>query len=166
MYGERLLRSRHHAGLSQAQLAKRCGTSQSAIARLELGSSNATVATLVRVAAAAGFAITVDLIPLPTPDPVIARYKQDVDRASLRENRKRTVDQRLRSLGEWQLAVRELERATRAARSQTGPRRWSDYSPRYTTNIRRSSSSATWQHARTARRDSLTIWTSCTRLTP
>ncbi len=108
--------ARAAAGLSQEELAALSGTSQSAIARLEGGTANATVSTLVRSAAAAGYAISIALVPLPEPDPVIERYKADVDRASLRENQRRSVEERLRSLGEWQLSLRDLAAATRAAR--------------------------------------------------
>jgi transcriptional regulator with XRE-family HTH domain len=116
--GPSLQNARSSAGVSQAVIARACGTSQSAIARLENGASNATIATLVRCAAAIGYAIEINLVPLPTPDRVIERYKLDVDRASLRENLQHTVDQRLRSLGEWQQSLTELTRATRARRSQ------------------------------------------------
>ena len=114
--GALLQAARISAGLSQDEIAARCGTSQSAIARLERGTGNATVSTLVRSAAAAGYKISITLVPLPEPDPVIERYKADVDRASLREARSRSVTERLQSLGEWQLSLRELAAATRAAR--------------------------------------------------
>jgi transcriptional regulator with XRE-family HTH domain len=113
-----LQNARSSAGLSQTSIARECSTSQSAIARLENGASNATIATLVRCAAAIGYGIEINLVPLPTPDAVIERYKLDVDRASLRANLRHTVDQRLRSLGEWQQSLTELTRATRARRSQ------------------------------------------------
>ena len=114
--GVLLQAARISAGLSQDEIAARCGTSQSAIARLEGGTGNATVSTLVRSAAAAGYTISIALVPLPEPDPVIERYKADVDRTSLREARRRSVTERLQSLGEWQLSLRELAAATRAAR--------------------------------------------------
>jgi transcriptional regulator with XRE-family HTH domain len=46
--------ARHEAGLTQADLASRLGTTQSAIARLERPGSNPTVATLESALAAAG----------------------------------------------------------------------------------------------------------------
>jgi hypothetical protein len=52
---------------------------------------------------------------VPT-DPVVARYKQDVDRSLLRENLRRSVEERIRSLAEWQENSRELETATRRAK--------------------------------------------------
>jgi transcriptional regulator with XRE-family HTH domain len=113
----RLVReARQHAYLTQRDLAERLGTSQSAIAKLEQGATNPTVNTLARCAAAAGFELRIELVPLPAPDPVVARYKQDVDRTLLRENLGKTVDERLRTLSEWQDASRELQRAARAVR--------------------------------------------------
>ena len=45
------------------------------------------------------------------PDPVIEVYKQDVDRTLLRENLKRTPDERLRGLVALQRFAQELRRA-------------------------------------------------------
>jgi hypothetical protein len=45
------------------------------------------------------------------PDPVIEAYKQDVDRTLLRENLKRTPDERLRGLVALQRFAEELKRA-------------------------------------------------------
>lgn len=109
-------RARQDAGLSQEQLAHRAGTSQPAIARLEQGGSNPTIETLARFAAAAGYTLRVELVPDATPDPVVERYKEDVDRTLLRDNLRKTVTERVRTLGEWQEVGRELERATRQAR--------------------------------------------------
>jgi len=108
--------ARQRADLTQLELAERVGTSQSAIAKLEQGATNPTVSTLARCAVAAGFELRIGLVPLPAPDPVVARYKQDVDRTLLRENLRKSVDERLRTLAEWQVASRELQRATRGVR--------------------------------------------------
>jgi ribosome-binding protein aMBF1 (putative translation factor) len=56
-----LLRARLRAGLSQAELAKRMGTSQSAVARLESGQSLPSTKTLIRFAQATGSRIQVRL---------------------------------------------------------------------------------------------------------
>ena len=48
------------------------------------------------------------------PDPVIEAYKKDIDRTLLRENLRRTPDERLQALMELQRFARELrEAATR-----------------------------------------------------
>jgi ribosome-binding protein aMBF1 (putative translation factor) len=49
-----LIRARSRAGLSQAELAERMGTSQSAIARLESGRTLPSAKTLIRFAEATG----------------------------------------------------------------------------------------------------------------
>ncbi len=53
--------ARASAGLSQAELAARVGTTQSAIARLERAGSNPSVGHLTRVVAATGQRLRVDL---------------------------------------------------------------------------------------------------------
>ena len=111
-----LQEARERAGLTQRDLAKRAGTSQPAITKLEQGTTNPTIDTLARCAAATGFALRVDLVPLPGHDPVVERYKQDVDRTLLRENLRKPIDDRIRTLSEWQQAGAELQRATREAR--------------------------------------------------
>ena len=52
-------------------------------------------------------------IPL---DPVIEVYKKDIDRTLLRENLRRTPDERFRALMELQRFAEELQRAGAAAR--------------------------------------------------
>lgn len=61
--GERIRIAREGAGLSQRELARRMGTSQSAIDRLEAGGVGATLTTLQRVAMALGMEISVELRP-------------------------------------------------------------------------------------------------------
>lgn len=50
------------------------------------------------------------------PDPVIEVYKRDIDRTLIRENLKRTVEERLEALMELQSFAEELRRAGRSAR--------------------------------------------------
>lgn len=59
-------RARRDAGLTQAQLATRMGTTQTAVARMERRGANPTVATLSRALGAAGQQLTLDSSPLPT----------------------------------------------------------------------------------------------------
>lgn len=59
---EALVRARTHAKLSQAELAKRIGTTQSAVARLEGGHISPSLSTLRRYAEATGAKLQIDLI--------------------------------------------------------------------------------------------------------
>ena len=59
---EALVRARAAAKLTQAELAQRLGTTQSAIARLEGGGVSPSFATLRRYAEATGMRLTVDLV--------------------------------------------------------------------------------------------------------
>jgi ribosome-binding protein aMBF1 (putative translation factor) len=56
-----LLRARLRAGLSQAELAARMGTSQSAVARLESGDTLPSTKSLLRYARATGSKVRVKL---------------------------------------------------------------------------------------------------------
>ena len=58
-----IIGARAQSGLSQAELAKRMNTSQSAIARLESGRSHPSVRTLERLAAATGTKLRISLLP-------------------------------------------------------------------------------------------------------
>jgi len=49
------------------------------------------------------------------PDPVIEAYKKDVDRTLIRDNLKRTPDERMRALVALQRFAKELRRAGRDA---------------------------------------------------
>lgn len=60
---EALVRARAAANLTQADLAARLGTTQSAIARLEGGHVSPTLATLRRYAEATGTRLEIDLVP-------------------------------------------------------------------------------------------------------
>ena len=108
--------ARHRSGLTQRELAARAGVAQPVVARLEREGANPTIRTLKAFAAAAGFTLRMTLEPMAAPDPVVERYKQDVDRTLLRENLKHSVDERIRSLGEWQQDLTKLQAATKRAR--------------------------------------------------
>ena len=104
---------RERAGLTQEELARRAGTSQPAVARLETGEVTPNLATLMRLAEAAECELEVRIVPRPAPDPVIARYQQDIDRTLLRRNLALSVDQRIRELAQLQEFHAEVERAVR-----------------------------------------------------
>jgi transcriptional regulator with XRE-family HTH domain len=110
--------ARRQAGLTQQELAERAGLSQPAIAKLERGATNPTLGTLSRCAEAAGFDLRLELVPRAAPDAVVERYKRDVDRTLLRDNLRKSVDERLRTLEDWQAAGQELQRAVREARDR------------------------------------------------
>lgn len=59
---EALIRARTKARLSQTELAKRIGTTQSAVARLEGGGVSPSLATLRRYAEATGTKLAVSLV--------------------------------------------------------------------------------------------------------
>lgn len=63
---DELLKARAGAGLTQAQLAERIGTTQSAVARLESGSAahSPSIATLQRYASALGFRVEARFLKL------------------------------------------------------------------------------------------------------
>ena len=108
--------ARRQAGLTQRDLARRAGTPQSAIARIESGRANPTVTTVQRLLDATGYALQLQLVSVPPPDPVVERYKLDVDRTLLRENLKKTPDQRIREMIALVEFHQETRRAVRAAK--------------------------------------------------
>jgi transcriptional regulator with XRE-family HTH domain len=61
--GNLIKRARRKAGLTQAELARRLGTTQSSVARLESPGSNPRVETLDRAVAAAGQRVSATIGP-------------------------------------------------------------------------------------------------------
>jgi predicted transcriptional regulator len=60
---ESLVQARLRAKLSQSELAKKTGTTQSAIARLESGSISPSLATLRKYAEATGSKLEINIVP-------------------------------------------------------------------------------------------------------
>lgn len=60
---EALITARTEANLTQADVAKRIGTTQSAIARLESGSISPSLSTLTKYAEATGRTLHIQLVP-------------------------------------------------------------------------------------------------------
>ena len=83
--------------------------------------SSPTVATLERLLGAAGFDLRLELVPRATLDPLVEAYKRDVDRTLLRENLRRSIDDRLRSMEDAQAFGRELDRAMRTRPKKKKP---------------------------------------------
>lgn len=106
--------ARVRAGLSQRELARRARTSQSAIARIENGTVSPSLETLRRLVAACGFDLRLSLAPTGASDPVVDAYKRDVDRTLLRENLRKTVEQRLGDMEAFRKSAEQLRRAVKA----------------------------------------------------
>jgi transcriptional regulator with XRE-family HTH domain len=66
--GELLAAARRRAGLTQRELARRAGTSQSVIARVEAGTTSPGSATLERLIAATGYELRAHLVVGPVAD--------------------------------------------------------------------------------------------------
>lgn len=58
-----LIAARARAGLSQAEVAERMGTTQSAVARIESGKQKPSTRTLERYAQATGSTVKISLVP-------------------------------------------------------------------------------------------------------
>lgn len=112
-----LREARVHAGLSQRELAARAKMPQSSVGRIEAGLVNPSFATLARILDAAGFELVADVRPKPVTDAAVEAYKQDIDRTLLRENLKKTPEDRVLSL---QALVRLADEARRAGRTLRG----------------------------------------------
>lgn len=102
-----LIRSRRRAHrLTQAQLARRAGTTQAALSRLERGELSPTLATLGRLLGALGEELEIST----------RRPELDVDLAHLRDLRRRTPAERLELAIGWNRLAGELTKAGREAR--------------------------------------------------
>jgi transcriptional regulator with XRE-family HTH domain len=66
--GEQIKRARQEAGLSQAALARRSGTSQAAISRIERGLEEPTLRRVEQIAASLGLRPRIEFEPLAEPD--------------------------------------------------------------------------------------------------
>jgi transcriptional regulator with XRE-family HTH domain len=100
--------ARRTAGLTQAQLARRLGTTQPVIARLESRAANPTVETLDQALHATGHRLVVAAEP----------YKPSVDESLIRKHLELTPAQRIASLGAMYAQAREIARAGERARGE------------------------------------------------
>jgi transcriptional regulator with XRE-family HTH domain len=118
-WGAAVREARARALLSQRELARRARTSQSVVARVERGQTNPSLNTLMRLLAATGFGLQLELVPAAAAtDPVIEAYKRDIDRSLLRRNLEKPVDERVRSLQALARLADEAHRAGRAVRKK------------------------------------------------
>jgi transcriptional regulator with XRE-family HTH domain len=107
MRGTQLVReARKRAGLTQAELAARAGTTQSAIARVESGAVSPSLEHLTQLVQAAGFDIDVRLVPY-----------DDHDLSMGLRNRTLTPEQRLDSMLAFQRFASAGREAMRAAKA-------------------------------------------------
>jgi transcriptional regulator with XRE-family HTH domain len=100
--------ARRAAGLTQAELAARLGTTQSAIAKLERLDANPTIATLDRVLRATGHRLQM-IAPAWSDD--------GIDVGLLRQGLALSPEQRLASFEELMRQARELYAAGERARA-------------------------------------------------
>ena len=123
--GTLLRRARARADLSQRELARRAGTAQSVVARIEGGQTSPTWATLQRLLGATGSELRVALgeraSVADTPrdratDPVTQAYLRDVDRTLLRENLRKSVSERVEALAALQRLAVEARGAVQRSR--------------------------------------------------
>lgn len=97
--GELIRRVRTGASLTQAELARRLGTTQSAVSRWERGHDEPRVTTLAAVLAACGRRLALRAEP------------DDVDRAQLRQQLAMTPSQRLASVVNLSRTLASVRRA-------------------------------------------------------
>jgi transcriptional regulator with XRE-family HTH domain len=83
--GQLIREARRRAGLSQAELADRVGTTQSAIARLERGRTAPSLERTRELIRACGLDLRFELVPI-----------DDADLSLARTNRRLSVDARVR----------------------------------------------------------------------
>lgn len=100
--------ARRDAGLTQTDLARRVGTSQSAIARLETPGSNPSWRTLERTLGACGKEMRVFTRP----------RESGIDETLVAKQLRATPEQRLRGFQRTYADVRELALAGRRARGE------------------------------------------------
>ena len=125
--GELLKSARAAAGLSQRELARKARTAQSVVARIELGETSPTWATLTRLLRAAGFRPLAELEQIPKLDRQRKNGALDralaygVDVSLLRDGLATSVSDRLALLDENAAFIRELRRSAGADQSQRRP---------------------------------------------
>ncbi|MDX6697285.1 MAG: hypothetical protein QOE65_682 [Solirubrobacteraceae bacterium] len=99
--------ARTAAGLTQAELARRMGTTQSAVARLEAKGANPRLKTLEAAVRATGRSLEVD-----TPDHAAGNIDPTLNEAQLR----RTPAERLRGFESFYAGTRTMALAARKSR--------------------------------------------------
>jgi transcriptional regulator with XRE-family HTH domain len=103
--GELVREARKRAGLTQAELAGRAGTTQSAIARLESGRTSPALEQVERLLKLCGFQLVVQLAPYDDSDLVQAEARQ-----------RQGVDERIAEMEAGLRSADELQRALAVTR--------------------------------------------------
>ena len=103
--GRLVKQAREATGLSQAELAERMGTTQSAVARLESAGANPRLDTLKRVVAATGYELTLGL-----------DRPMGIDETLIAESLKRSHPERLRDFESFYRSAKSLGSRAFAAR--------------------------------------------------
>jgi transcriptional regulator with XRE-family HTH domain len=104
-----LRQARGEAGLTQAQLARRLGVSQAAVAKLERPHANPTIATLEHALGAVGRRLVLSTEPI----------RRGVDETLVFEQLRLTPQQRLEQLESMYRWGRELQLAGARARGES-----------------------------------------------
>ncbi len=105
---EVLRKARLDTGVTQAELARRLGTTQAAIARLERAGANPTVETLARVMHALGRRLELSA-PVAKPS---------IDETLVAANLDRSPAERLAAFSSWYGSVKRMVENTRRAGGQ------------------------------------------------
>jgi len=106
--GRLLAQTRRHAGLTQAELARRLGISQAAVAQLEQPESNPRIATLDRALRATGAELMISA----------RARKPSVDESLIRQQLALSPMQRLEALEAMYQEARELAHAVATNRGE------------------------------------------------
>lgn len=105
MLGDQLRAARTRYGVSQRSLARRAGTSQAAISRIESGAQSPSFERFEQLLLVLGERPELRTIPLD----------HDIDPADLAHGRRLTPEQRLAESASWNLVATQLEIAAAAA---------------------------------------------------
>jgi len=108
MASEAIRNARIRAGITQTELARRLGTTQSAVARLEAPDSNPTVATLERALTATGHRLLL----------AAARAEPGVDETLIANRLRLSPADRLRSFESFNREARKIMLAGQRARGE------------------------------------------------
>lgn len=100
--------ARHRAGITQAELARRLGVSQAAVAKLESPSANPTVDTLDRALRATGHRLRLEA----------ETYRPGVDESLIRRHLELSPAERIRGIETMYTQARKLALAGAQSRSE------------------------------------------------